>query len=169
MVIHVPFPRPWGGDRIVAINFDLWRRLSKPQRDLILLRAVAWLGAVKWLKLGWPQVVATAGILGSIVEILQADAVGLVMASSLSGLALMQVWRDNHSSDLEIDADQMALRVALRRGYSEPDAAHHLLTAIESISVLEQRTGLSFTDLLRCQNLRTIAGVASAQPLSPKA
>ncbi len=160
VVMDVPFPMPWAGDRTVAINFDLWRSLSRPQRDLALLRAVAWVTSIQWLKLRWPQVVSAAGVLGSVAEVMQADAVGLVMASGLSGLALIQIWRDNHSSSLEIEADKTALRVAQRRGYSEPDAAQHLLSAIESIGSLERRSGLSFMELLRCQNLRAIAGVS---------
>ncbi len=35
-IIDSPLPRPWQQQRQVYINFDLWRRLSKPQRDLFI-------------------------------------------------------------------------------------------------------------------------------------
>jgi hypothetical protein len=160
-VIDAPLPMPWNGDRAIAINIDLWQQLSRPQRDLALLRAVSWVNSAQWFKLGLPQVLAAAGILGGGAELFQADAVGLLMASGLSGLALVQLWRDNKSSSREIEADQAALRVAQRRGYSEPDAAQHLLGAIETIATLERRPGLNFIELLRCQNLRAIAGLST--------
>lgn len=41
-VIDVAFPLPWNSDRPIYINFDFWRRLTKPQRDMLLLRTVSW-------------------------------------------------------------------------------------------------------------------------------
>ena len=54
-----------------------------------------------------------------------------------------------------------AIKIAQRRGYNETEAAEHLLGAIEAVARLEGRSGLNFTDLIRCQNLRAIAGLSS--------
>jgi hypothetical protein len=62
------------------------------------------------------------------------------------------------SSDL---ADEAAIRIAQRRGYTESDAAHHLLSALDAIAEIEGRPSLNFTELLRCQNLRAIAGLST--------
>ncbi|BAZ25946.1 hypothetical protein NIES4073_68520 [Kalymmatonema gypsitolerans NIES-4073] len=162
-VIDATFPLPWNSERPIYINFDLWRRLTKPQRDLLLLRTVNWLTGVKWFKPDIYQGVALAGLLGGFVESAQADAVGVVVAGGLTTLAMLRIWRTNRSQQTELNADEAAIRVAQRRGYSEAEAAEHLLSAIEAVAKIEKRSGLDFTELIRSQNLRTIAGLSSVR------
>ncbi|HEY9711709.1 MAG TPA: DUF3318 domain-containing protein [Oculatellaceae cyanobacterium] len=159
-VIESPFPVPWSQDRPIFINFDLWRRLPKPQRDLLLLRAVCWLLGIKWFKPDLYQGLSLAGLLGGIIELAQADAVGVVVAGSLSAIAATQVWRSTRSSQTELDADEAAIKVATRRGYTETEAAQYLLAGIEAVAELEGRSGLDFTELIRSQNLKAIAGLS---------
>ncbi len=71
-----------------------------------------------------------------------------------------RIWRDNRSSQVELDADETAIRVALRRGYSEAEAARHLLSAIEAVAQIEGRS-LDFNELIRCQNLKAISGISA--------
>ncbi len=160
-VIDASFPLPWNQERPVYINFDLWRRLKQPQRDLLLLRTISWLTQVKWFKPDIYQGVVVAGILGGLVESAQQDVVGVVVAGGLSAIAMVRIWRTNRSQETELNADAAAIRIALRRGYSEVEAAEHLLTAIEAVAKIEGRSGLNFTELIRCQNLRAIAGLSS--------
>jgi hypothetical protein len=157
-VIESPFPLPWQQERRISINFELWRRLSQPQRDLILLRTVSWLTAVKWFKPDIYQGIVLAGLLGATVEMLQGDAVGTLVAGALAAIASNRIWRTYRSSQSEINADEAAIRVAQRRGYSEAEAAKHLLSAIEAVAKIEGRPSLDFLELVRCQNLRAIAG-----------
>lgn len=160
-VIDSPFPLPWKPERLIYVNFDLWRRLSKPQRDLLILRTQGWLCAVKWFKPELYQGVALAGVLGAIAQGVQGDAVGVVVAGGLAGLGLTRIWQSSRSPQLELEADETAIRVAGRRGYSETDAARHLLCAIEAVAQIEGRGSLNFTELIRSQNLRAIAGLSS--------
>jgi len=159
-VIESPFPLPWSQERPIFINFDLWRRLPKPQRDLLLLRTVSWLIGIKWFKPDLYQGVVLAGLLGGIVELVQGDAVGVVVATGLSAIASTQIWRSTRSSQSELDADAAGIKVAIRRGYTESEAAGHLLSAIEAVAQIEGRSGLNFTELIRSQNLRAIAGLS---------
>lgn len=159
-VIDVTFPLPWNQDRPIYINFDLWRRFTKPQRDMLLLRTVSWVTAIKWFKPDIYQGVVIAGLLGGLVESAQQDAVGIIAAVGLSGMAIMRIWRTNNSQESEISADASAVKIAQRRGYSENQAAEHLLTAIEILAKVEGRSGLDFVELVRCQNLRAIAGLS---------
>ena len=159
-VIDSPFPLPWNQERPIFINFDLWRRLSKPQRDLLLLRTVSWLTGVKWFKPDVYQGVVVAGLLGAMVELVQGDAVGVVVAGGLTAIAGTRIWRTNRTQESELNADEAAIRVAQRRGYSETEAAEHLLSAIETVAQIEGRPSLDFTELIRCQNLRAIAGLS---------
>ena len=159
-VIESPFPSPWSQERPIFINFDLWRRLPKPQRDLLLLRTVSWLVGIKWFKPDLYQGVVLAGMLGGIVELVQGDAVGVVVATGLGALAATQILRSTRSTESQLDADAGAIKVATRRGYTETEAAKHLLAGIESVAQVEGRSGLNFTELIRSQNLRAIAGLS---------
>lgn len=159
-VIDSPFPLPWAQERLIWINFDLWSQLPRPQRDLLILRTVSWLNSIKWFKPDLYQGLAVAGALGVLVELVQGDAIGIIMSGGLSAIAGTQIWRASRSSRLELDADTAAIRVAQRRGYTEAEAARHLLAAIESVAEIERRTNLNFTELIRCQNLRAIAGLS---------
>jgi hypothetical protein len=157
-VIECQLPLPWSQNRPICINFDLWRRLPKPQRDLLLLRTASWLVNIKWFKPDLYQGVVLAGFLGSIIEFAQGDAVGVVVATGLSAVAGTQIFRGTRSSESELDADTSAIKVATRRGYTEAQAAQHLLAAIETVAQIEGRSGLDFKELIRSQNLKAIAG-----------
>ncbi|MEQ9371115.1 MAG: DUF3318 domain-containing protein [Coleofasciculus chthonoplastes F3-SA18-01] len=159
-VIETPFPMPWLRDRPIYINFDLWRRLPRAQRDMLLLSTVSWLITIKWFKPDLYQGVVIAGLLGGMVELVQGDAVGVVVATGLSAIAGSQIWRSTRSCQTHLDADTDAIKVALRRGYTETEAAQHLLAAIESVAEIEGRLSLNFTELIRSQNLRAIAGIS---------
>jgi hypothetical protein len=159
-LIESPFPRPWSQARPIFINFDLWRRLPKPQRDMLLLRTVCWQIGVKWFKPDLYQGIVLAGMLGGIVELAQGDAVGVVVATGLSAIAGTQIWRSTRSAQAELDADENAIKVAIRRGYSETEAAQHLLAAVDTAAEVEGRSGLNFTELIRSQNLKAIAGLS---------
>ena len=160
IVIDSSFPLPWNQERPIFINFDLWRRLNKPQRDLLLLRTVSWLTGVKWFKPDIYQGAVVAGLLGAMVQLIQGDAVGVVVAGGLTAIAGTRIWRTSRSQLSELNADEAAIRVAQRRGYTETEAAQQLLSAIETVAQLEGRPSLNFTELIRSQNLRAIAGLS---------
>ncbi|MEM6400430.1 MAG: DUF3318 domain-containing protein [Cyanobacteria bacterium P01_D01_bin.116] len=158
-VIDASFPLPWHRERVIYINFDFWRNLTKQQRDLLLLRTVSWLTGVKWFKPNVYQVVALFGLFGSLIESVQGDAVGVVVAGGLSAIAILRMYRNNRSQESEIAADTAAISLIKRRGHSEAEAAEHLLKAIETAAKIEKRSTLNFIELIRIQNLRTIAGL----------
>ncbi len=160
-VIDSPFPQPWAQERPIYINFDLWRRLPQAQRDLLILCTVSWLIGIKWFKPDLYQGVVVAGILGSITQIMQGDAVGVVVATGLAAFAGSQILKENRSTQSLLSADEAAIKIAQRRGYTEVEASEHLLSAIEAVAKLEGRPSLNFTEVLRSQNLRAIAGLSS--------
>ncbi|WP_414618777.1 DUF3318 domain-containing protein [Calothrix sp. CCY 0018] len=157
-VIDASFPLPWHRERPIYINFDLWRNLTKQQRDLLLLRTVSWLTEIQWFKPNIYQGVALVGLFGGLIEAAQGDAVGVVAAGGLSAIALLRMYRNNRSQESEVAADMAAIRLVQRRGYSEAEAAEYLLKAIETIAKIEKRSILNFIELIRCSNLRTMAG-----------
>jgi hypothetical protein len=159
-VIYTDFTMPWQREKTIYLNFDLWQRLSKPERDLLLLSTVSWATGIKWLKPDLNRGVVLAGVLGTLIELAQIDVVGIAVAGGLTALACSQIWRGNRSSQTWIEADKNAIAIAGRRGYQMTQAATHLLSAIETTANLEGRTGLDFVELLRCQNLRAIANLS---------
>ncbi|MBN3945983.1 MAG: DUF3318 domain-containing protein [Nostoc sp.] len=159
-VIDASFPQPWNQARPIYINFDLWRRLTKPQRDLLLLQMVSWLTGVKWFKPDIYQGMVLAGLVGGFLEAAQSDVVGVAVAGGLSAIAAWRIWRTNKSQESELNADAAAIKIAQRRGYSEAEAAQHLLSAIEAVAKIEGHSSLNFAELIRCQNLRAIAGLS---------
>lgn len=160
-VIEAPLPLPWNqASRPIYINFDLWRSLSRGQRDLVLLATVSSILNVQWFKPDIYQGLTIIGLAGLTFEVVEGDAVGIVIAGGLSAIAAAQVWRQNKSLQRRLEADEKAIKIAQRRGYTEVDAARYLLSAIELIPTLENRPSLSFADLIRCQNLRVIGNLS---------
>jgi len=159
-VLDSPVPMPWSMRRKIWINFDRWGELNRSQRDLLILYQVSWLGEFRWLRPAPYQGLALAGLVGAGAEFFQGDALGVLMTGALGVLAGTQIWRDNRSTRREIEADEVALRVAQRRGYSESEAARSLISAIEAVVRIEGRSAMSFIELVRCQNLRAIAGLS---------
>jgi hypothetical protein len=154
-VIASQFPKPWQrGDRLIEINFNLWSELSQGQRDLLLLSEVGRLINIRWFKPDLYQGLTLAGALGVGLQLWQRDPVGIAVAGSLTTLAARQIWQNYQSQERAIEADNSALKVAVRRGYEHLQAVQYLLSAIESVARLENRSSLSYGDLMRCQNLK---------------
>lgn len=163
-VIQAPFPRPWQRSHPITINWSLWQALSVSQRDVLFLHYVCWLTSVRLLKPQLYQGVAVAGLIGTVFELFQTDAVGIVAAGGLTAIAATQVWRDSTGNQARLNADEAAIRIAQRRGYSERDAARHLLEAIEAVPRIEGRGGMNYSELLRTQSLKAMIGTTNAPP-----
>ncbi|XHU96607.1 MAG: DUF3318 domain-containing protein [cyanobacterium endosymbiont of Rhopalodia gibba] len=160
-VIDAPFSPPWNrNSRPIYINFDLWWQLPKGQRDLLLLRATASLIGIKWLKPNLYQGITAAGLVGLTVQTAQGDILGMIASGGLTAISTYQIWRSNLSVQRELDADEEAIKVAFRRGYNSVEASKNLLDGIEVSSQLEGRFSLSFTELIRCQNLKKLANIS---------
>jgi Protein of unknown function (DUF3318) len=159
-IIIVNFPVPWQQYRPIFINFDLWRRLKIQERDLLILRYISWLINIKWFRPDLYQVMAVIGTGAGVFQGLQSDLVGVVLGLGLTGFAMRQIWQKNHSNEYELLADESALKVAERRGYNQQEAAKYLLSAMEAMALIEGRRELTFMELIRCQNLRAIAGIS---------
>jgi hypothetical protein len=163
-VVETPFPRPWHKSHPITINWRLWQELSASQRDLLFLHNMCWLTSVRLIKPELYQGIAAVGLIGTVFEAFQTDAVGILAAGGLTAIAASQVWRSNTGNQAKLDADDTAIRVAQRRGYSERDAVRHLLEAIETVPAIEGRGGMNYTELLRAQQLKSRLGTVNAPP-----
>ncbi len=154
-VIKAEFPRPWQSSHPVTLNMELWQHLAVAERDLLFLRTISWVMLANLLKPNGYQLLAGAGLAGGVLELIKGDAVGLLAAGGVTALAGWQLWRGVNGPSTEMAADDRAVQVAQRRGYSQPDAANALIRAIEAVPALEGRRVPTQTELMRCQNLRT--------------
>jgi hypothetical protein len=166
-VIHYSPALPWG-DRLIEVNFNFWSQLPRSSRDLLMLRAVAWFNLGQLLKLDLYQALTVAGLLAAVVEFIELDPVGVIVAGGLSAFSGLQAWRNTRGLAVEVAADQEAIRLAHRRGYAETEAAAALLDAINRVAELENRPTLNFEELVRSQNLRALAEHPQATPISSR-
>ncbi|NJO78279.1 MAG: DUF3318 domain-containing protein [Cyanobacteria bacterium RM1_2_2] len=162
-VIAAKLPRPGQETRPILINFDLWQQLTQPQRDLLLLHTVSWLLLIRWVKPDLYQGLVAAGIAGTLLELFQGNTAAVVTLGGLTTLAAAQIWRKNRSIDLETAADEKAVQIAQRRGYTAAVAAQSLVEAIAAVAKIEGRANLSFNETLRCQNIRKLTSPAPFQ------
>ena len=65
----------------------------------------------------------------------------MLAAGGVTALAAWQLWRGVNGPGIEIAADDNAVQVAQRRGYSQIDAAAALMRAIEAVPPLEGAAG----------------------------
>lgn len=151
---------PWTKGVQIGINFRLWRQLAEAERDLLVLHDVSWRLQTKWLQTGAYQGVAAMSLVGGIVEAIQGDVTGIAIAILLGTIGVNQIVRGNKSSQVQVQADNEAIEIAQKRGYGEAEAARALLEAIPAAARLMGRNTPEFTELIRCQNLRAIAGLS---------
>lgn len=151
---------PWKNGVQIGINFRLWRQLAEAERDLLVLHNVSWRLQTKWLQTGAYQGVAAMSLVGGIVEAIQGDVTGIAIAILLGTIGVNQIVRGNKSSQVQVQADNEAIEIAQKRGYGEAEAARALLEAIPTAARLMGRNTPEFTELIRCQNLRAIAGLS---------
>ena len=151
---------PWTKGVQIGINFRLWRQLAEAERDLLVLHDVSWRLQTKWLQTGAYQGVAAMSLVGGIVEAIQGDVTGIAIAILLGTIGVNQIVRGNKSSQVQVQADNEAIEIAQKRGYGEAEAARALLEAIPASARLMGRNTPEFTELIRCQNLRAIAGLS---------
>jgi hypothetical protein len=159
---------PWAKGTQIEINFRLWRQLIEAERDLLVLREISWRQQTKWLQVGVYQGVGAMAIVGGVVETVQGDVTGIAIAILLGTIGINQILRGNKSSQIQVLADNEAIAVAQKRGYREDEAARALLEAIPAAAKLSGRDKPEFTELIRCQNLKAIAGL-SKTPIPDKA
>ena len=154
-VIKAEFPRPWQRSHTVTLNIDLWQHLAPAERDLLFLRTISWVMLANPLKPNGYHLLAGAGVAGGLLDLVQGDAVGLLAAGAVAALAGWPVWRGLNGLPMELPADDRAVQVAQRRGYTQTDAFKGLIRALEAVPPLEGRRVLTQAELMRCQNLRS--------------
>jgi Protein of unknown function (DUF3318) len=164
-------PLPWNNRTKISLNLRLWSQLSRSQRDLVFLQEVAGRLLTRWVSPGIYQGLTLLALFGTVWQFTQSDLAGGSVGLLLILLSVERVKREQTGLPARLRADQESIRIAQKRGYGEKEAARSLLTGLEARELISESTAKGksgsnsqnsseFEHLIRCQNLRAIAGLS---------
>lgn len=124
-----------GGDEVVVlIDMLRWERLAQDQRNLLFWHEVARIQNDTVPKDGWEVAALAVGLGGAVGELWVQNGILFVLALAICGVAGFQLWRRGSSKkDVKslIEADQGAIKLAIRNGYAMPAAYKSLGSALK--------------------------------------
>jgi hypothetical protein len=123
----------------VEIQIDLvkWERLALDQRNLLFWHEVARVQNDTISRDGWEMAALAIGLGGAVGELWVQDGLLLVLALGLCGISGYRLYaRNNSDRHLKeaIDADEKAIALATRFGYTLPNAYKSLGSALKTLT-----------------------------------
>jgi hypothetical protein len=135
-----------GGDEVVIlIDMVRWERIAQDQANLLFWHEVARIQNDTVPRDGWEIAALAVGLGGAVGELWVQNGVLFMAALAICGVAGFQLWRRGTSKkDLKsiVEADQGAVKLAVRSGYSLPNAYKSLGSALK-ILLSESKKGRS--------------------------
>jgi hypothetical protein len=126
-----------GKDEIeIQIDLVKWDSLAIDQRNLLFWHEVARVQSDTIPKEGWEMAALAIGLGGAVGELWVQDGLLLILAMSLCGISGYRLWQKNSSEKTiteAIEADEKAIALATRFGYSLPNAYKSLASALRSL------------------------------------
>jgi len=124
-----------GGDEVVIlIDMLRWERMAQDQRNLLFWHETARIQNDSVPKDGWEVAALAVGLGGAVGELWVQNGILFVLALAICGVAGFQLWRRGSSKkDVKslIEADQGAIKLAMRSGYALPAAYKSLGSALK--------------------------------------
>ena len=122
----------------VEIQIDLakWENLAIDQRNLIFWHEVARVQNDTIPKEGWEMAALAIGLGGAVGELWVQDGLLLILAVGLCGISGYRLWQKNNGDKTlkeAIEADEKAIALATRFGYSLPNAYKSLGSALKTL------------------------------------
>jgi len=152
----------------VEIQIDLgkWENISLDQRDLMFWHEVARIQNDTIPKEGWEMAALAIGLGGAVGELWVQDGLLLILALALCGVSGFRLWQKNSGQktiQAAIDADEKAIALANRFGYSVPNAYKSLGSALKSLIEQTPNRRARKTYETRLQALRKSASKAKSK------
>jgi hypothetical protein len=126
-----------GRDEVeIQLDMPKWDQLAIDQRNLLFWHEVARIQADTIPKDGWEMAALAIGLGGAVGELWVQDGLLLVLALGLSGVAGWRLYQKNNSERSQkelIDADERAIQLATRFGYTLPNAYKSLGSALKTL------------------------------------
>lgn len=157
----------------VEIQVDLakWENLAMDQRNLLFWHEVARIQNDTIPREGWEMAALAIGLGGAVGELWVQDGLLLLLALGLCGISGYRLWQKNNGEkQLKelIEADQQAIALATRFGYSLRNAYKSLGSALKTIIEQTPNRRLRKKYDERLQALRRSANKAKANMESQK-
>jgi hypothetical protein len=161
----------------VEIQIDLakWENLAIDQRNLLFWHEVARIQNDTIPREGWEMAALAIGLGGAVGELWVQDGLLLLLALALCGISGYRLWQKNNGEKTlkdAIEADEKAIQLATRFGYSLPNAYKSLGSAFKTLIEQTPKRGQRKKYEERLQALRRSAAKAKErtktenQPLS---
>jgi len=126
-----------GRDEVeIQIDMPKWDQLAIDQRNLLFWHEVARIQADTIPKDGWEMAALAIGLGGAVGELWVQDGLLLLLAMGLSGMAGWRLYQKNNSDKTvkeAIEADERAIQLATRYGYTLPNAYKSLGSALKTL------------------------------------
>jgi hypothetical protein len=152
----------------VEIQIDLvkWEQLALDQRNLLFWHEVARIQNDTIPKDGWEMAALAIGLGGAVGELWVQDGLLLLLALGLCGISGYRLYQKNNGQKTlkeATEADEKAIALATRFGYSVPNAYKSLGSALKTLieSTPSRRQRLKYE--ARLQALKRSAGQAKAK------
>lgn len=156
-----------GKDEIeIQIDLAKWENLAIDQRNLLFWHEVARIQNDTIPREGWEMAALAIGLGGAVGELWVQDGLLLLLALSLCGISGYRLWQKNNSEKTLkelLEADEKAIALATRFGYSLPNAYKSLGSALKTLieQTPNRRQKKKYEE--RLQSLRRSAAKAKAR------
>lgn len=126
-----------GKDEIeIQIDLAKWDNLAIDQRNLLFWHEVAKIQNDTIPREGWEMAALAIGLGGAVGELWVQDGLLLFLALTLCGISGYRLWQKNNNEKTvqeAIEADEKAIALATRFGYSLPNAYKSLGSALKTL------------------------------------
>lgn len=126
-----------GRDEVeIQIDMPKWDRLALDQRNLLFWHEVGRVQADTIPRDGWEMAALAIGLGGAVGELWVQDGLLLILAAGLSGFAGWRLYNKNNGEKVTreaIEADERAISLATRFGYTLPNAYKSLASALKTL------------------------------------
>ena len=156
-----------GRDEVeIQIDMPKWDQLAIDQRNLLFWHEVARVQMDTIPKDGWEMAALAIGLGGAVGELWVQDGLLLILAMGLSGVAGWRLYQKNNSEKNvkeAIDADERAIQMATRFGYTLPNAYKSLGSALKTLIDQTPKKNLRSKYQSRLDALKKSAAKAKAK------
>jgi len=126
-----------GRDEVeIQVDMPKWDRLALDQRNLLFWHEVGRVQADTIPRDGWEMAALAIGLGGAVGELWVQDGLLLILAAGLSGFAGWRLYNKNNGEKVTreaIEADERAISLATRFGYTLPNAYKSLASALKTL------------------------------------
>lgn len=156
-----------GRDEVeIQIDMVKWEQLALDQRNLLFWHEVARIQNDTIPKDGWEMAALAIGLGGAVGELWVKDGLLLLLALALCGVSGWRLWQKNSGekvmNDL-IEADERAIALAQRFGYTLPNAYKSLGSALKTLIEQSPKKRLRAKYEARLDALKKSAAKAKAK------